>query len=313
MMNPDPSARPDMVTVANTLGTLRVGDPRQRRRRPRPSTSAATTTPRRCRSPIGSPLRPSSPPPAAARPDAGARGASPRLGADPGRRHRGGTRSSTGDRAVEQQRRNQRQRRQHSGARADPVDQAAADTPLRPRRTSRHTSLAHARVAAAETDARRRRPPPPSSPPSSTTATSTAPNGTPTSGQLADSITHYYSVVPGDTNTGWQLLTPSYQQGTAGGRGSLRAVVEQHRPGRRQQRDRVAPEYRHRDAHLSLQGRTGSDRAHPVRTGQPRRHPEDQLVAGAQQPVAAAGQSTRTGDPSVHATMSSTTWLNHTR
>jgi cytoskeletal protein RodZ len=61
---------------------------------------------------------------------------------------------------------------------------------------------------------------PPSAPASSTTATSTAPTGTTTAQQLADSITHYYSVVPGDTSAGWQLLTPSYQQGTAGGRGS---------------------------------------------------------------------------------------------
>jgi serine/threonine protein kinase len=53
--------------------------------------------------------------------------------------------------------------------------------------------------------------PPPSSPP--------ARSGPPSSSDLSSAITHYYSIVPGDLNQGWTLLTPSYQQGTAGGRG----------------------------------------------------------------------------------------------
>ncbi len=39
-----------------------------------------------------------------------------------------------------------------------------------------------------------------------------------TSGQLANAVTHYFSVVPGNLDEGWSLLTPSFQHGRAGGR-----------------------------------------------------------------------------------------------
>lgn len=46
------------------------------------------------------------------------------------------------------------------------------------------------------------------------------PPGPPSSDQLARAIEHYYSLMPGDLHDGWNLLTPRYQQSTAGGRGA---------------------------------------------------------------------------------------------
>jgi serine/threonine protein kinase len=50
-------------------------------------------------------------------------------------------------------------------------------------------------------------------------------------GELAAAIPHYYGLLPNDTDAAWQLLTPSFQSGRAGGRatydaywGSMRSV-----------------------------------------------------------------------------------------
>jgi hypothetical protein len=214
MMNPDPSARPDMVTVANTLGTLRVSDPHN-------ATSAETEYIRAedhtKAMPAANqlPAPPSSPPPLP--PDLmpvreeHRRGWVPILAAAIVvvlaavlaivlLSNSGGTSGNGGG------------------------NQALGPTQSNKPKPTHHTPTSH---KASHTHATKQPKPtptpkttPPSTPATSTTATSTAPNGPPSSGQLADSITHYYSVVPGDTNTGWQLLTPSYQQGTAGGRGT---------------------------------------------------------------------------------------------
>jgi eukaryotic-like serine/threonine-protein kinase len=42
-------------------------------------------------------------------------------------------------------------------------------------------------------------------------------HGQPTAQQLADAISYYFQVVPGDLNTGWKLLTPHFQQTRAQG------------------------------------------------------------------------------------------------
>ncbi|HZZ96789.1 MAG TPA: serine/threonine-protein kinase [Jatrophihabitantaceae bacterium] len=214
MMNPDPSARPDMVTVANTLGTLPRGASE-------PATSAETEYIRRDEytkaMPVANrlPAPPSAPPPLPPElmpvREEHRRGWIPILaaaivvvlaavlaivllsnsGATNG--NRGGNQGlgptqSTRPRPTHRSPTSHKRSRTHASK--------------RPKPTPTPTTT------------------PPSAPASSTTATSTAPTGTTTAQQLADSITHYYSVVPGDTSAGWQLLTPSYQQGTAGGRGS---------------------------------------------------------------------------------------------
>ncbi len=44
----------------------------------------------------------------------------------------------------------------------------------------------------------------------------------PTSAQLAQAITDYYGLLPGNTDTAWTRLTPRYQGTTAGGRQGYR-------------------------------------------------------------------------------------------
>ena len=43
-------------------------------------------------------------------------------------------------------------------------------------------------------------------------------SGTPTSAQLADAIRSYFALLPGNTDAGWNRLTPAFQQGKAQGR-----------------------------------------------------------------------------------------------
>jgi serine/threonine protein kinase len=219
MMNPDPSARPDMVSVANTLGTLRVGDTNNAMAAeteyigPEDHTKAMPDMKRL-------PAPPSSPPPLPPElmpvREEHRRGWVPILAAAIVvvlaailaivlLTNSGGT-SGNGD-----------------------GNQALGPTQTNKPQPTHHSSPSHKR-SHTHTSKQPKPTPTPKTTPTSTTASSTtetsatatpsAPNGTPTSGQLADSITHYYSVVPGDTNTGWRLLTPSYQQGTAGGRGT---------------------------------------------------------------------------------------------
>ena len=59
-----------------------------------------------------------------------------------------------------------------------------------------------------------------SAPPSTRTAIAPRTNGSQaaTAGQLADAVMHYFAVVPSNLDEGWSLLTPSFQQGRAGGR-----------------------------------------------------------------------------------------------
>ena len=59
-----------------------------------------------------------------------------------------------------------------------------------------------------------------SAPPGTRTGTVPHTNGSQaaTASQLADALTHYFAVVPSDLGEGWSLLTPSFQQGRAGGR-----------------------------------------------------------------------------------------------
>lgn len=68
-------------------------------------------------------------------------------------------------------------------------------------------------------------PPSTSTPASSTSSSSTPPTTTPprqhgaaTDQELASAVINYFQIVPGDLDTGWQLLTPHFQQTTAGGR-----------------------------------------------------------------------------------------------
>ena len=46
-------------------------------------------------------------------------------------------------------------------------------------------------------------------------ATPTPQTGTPTAAQLAGAITSYYALLPGNTDAGWNRLTPNYQQTTS--------------------------------------------------------------------------------------------------
>jgi hypothetical protein len=46
------------------------------------------------------------------------------------------------------------------------------------------------------------------------------PAGRPSADELAASVVQYYSLVPGDTQDGWRMLTPSFQRDGAGGRGA---------------------------------------------------------------------------------------------
>lgn len=48
-------------------------------------------------------------------------------------------------------------------------------------------------------------------------ASSTADTGAPTADDLANALTSYYALLPGDTDTSFQRLTPSYQQSPSGG------------------------------------------------------------------------------------------------
>jgi tRNA A-37 threonylcarbamoyl transferase component Bud32 len=52
-------------------------------------------------------------------------------------------------------------------------------------------------------------------------------HGAPTAQQLSSAIIDYYQLLPGDTNDAWPRLTPSYQQGTAQGRGNYNSFWNQ--------------------------------------------------------------------------------------
>jgi hypothetical protein len=56
---------------------------------------------------------------------------------------------------------------------------------------------------------------------SSSSASNTAPaTGGASAAQLAQAISSYYALLPGNTDQGWSRLTASYQANTAGGRQS---------------------------------------------------------------------------------------------
>ena len=303
MMNPDPSARPDMVTVANTLGTLRVGAPEA-------ETSAATAYIRRddltkaMPAEHRQPAAPVSPPPLP--PDLmpvreeHRRGWIPILAAAIVvvlaavlaivlLSNSGGS----------------------SGNQGLPGAQSTKPRPIHHSPTlAQALALAYVEAAEAQPDAE-----------DDTAIDDSDLNDrdvdrTEWRALLGTACRLDHALLLGSAWRPQHRLAAAHAELPAGdGRGprQLREVVAQHRSGRREQCVRITTQHRHRHAHLSLQGRTGDHRAHPVRPGERQRHPEDQLVAGDQQPVGRAVQSTRTGDPSVHATMSSTTWLNHTR
>ncbi|WP_076262459.1 serine/threonine-protein kinase [Intrasporangium flavum] len=63
--------------------------------------------------------------------------------------------------------------------------------------------------------------PTPSSTPTPTREpATTAPSGAPTDSELAGAVRDYYALLPGDTDAGWDLLTPRYRASTSGSRSS---------------------------------------------------------------------------------------------
>lgn len=55
---------------------------------------------------------------------------------------------------------------------------------------------------------------------SPTASPSTTAAGTPTAAELENAIVQYFQLIPGDLDAGWERLTPSFQEGRAGGRES---------------------------------------------------------------------------------------------
>lgn len=94
-----------------------------------------------------------------------------------------------------------------------PSTGSSPDRPSRAASSHPSTSPSHAATTASSAPSRH----PATTPRPSTPRTTNTSRGA-TSSQLADAVTHYFAVVPGNLDEGWSLLTPSFQQGRAGGR-----------------------------------------------------------------------------------------------